>query len=296
MLKQVGNKFYLNDKEIIRVTELLQKHGLGADYSFVDEEVLKRAADFGNREHANFENYFKGELPFENLPNLTKTGIKELEENHISIVGSEYRLHNEITTGQIDIIGLVRNQYCLIDIKTTSTLMTNVVSWQLSIYSYLVRKVLNIPIKRLFVLWLNKYSGVYELKEVSIIQDSAIERLFASELNGLNYSEIIDGEIVALANQVKVQSIIEAVAGAKEYLKELEIELDLMTSGIQTEMEKYGVGSFEIGKHRVTYVRPTNTLKIDYKKFIADNELEIPEEYQKVNKRKGYLKITEVKE
>ena len=48
---------YLNDKgeELIGVTSLMKKHGLGADYSGIPQDVLERAAERGSRVHRLLE-------------------------------------------------------------------------------------------------------------------------------------------------------------------------------------------------------------------------------------------------
>ena len=53
---------YLNDKgdELIGVTSLMKKHGLGADYSGIPQDVLERAAERGSRVHRLLEDYDNG--------------------------------------------------------------------------------------------------------------------------------------------------------------------------------------------------------------------------------------------
>lgn len=53
---------YLNDKgeELIGVTSLMKKHGLGADYSGIPQDVLERAAERGSRVHKLLEDYDNG--------------------------------------------------------------------------------------------------------------------------------------------------------------------------------------------------------------------------------------------
>ena len=57
---------YLLDGEtlLMGVTELMKKHGLGADYSGIPEATLRKAAEEGTAIHQEIEAYDNGESVF----------------------------------------------------------------------------------------------------------------------------------------------------------------------------------------------------------------------------------------
>ena len=52
--------YLLGDKELIGVTALMEKHGLGADYSGISQDVLEKAAAEGTAIHKEIEDYDNG--------------------------------------------------------------------------------------------------------------------------------------------------------------------------------------------------------------------------------------------
>ena len=125
---------YLNDKgeELIGVTSLMKKHGLGADYSGIPQDVLERAAERGSRAHRLLEDYDNGKA-VEDCPILQS--YKSLE---LQVAASEYLISDNRTVASS--IDKVLEDGSLVDVKTTSELHIGALEWQLSIYAYLFER------------------------------------------------------------------------------------------------------------------------------------------------------------
>ena len=84
---------YLNDKgeELIGVTSLMKKHGLGADYSGIPQDVLERAAERGSRVHRLLEDYDNGKA-VEDCPIL-----QSYKSLGLQVAASEYLISDNRT-------------------------------------------------------------------------------------------------------------------------------------------------------------------------------------------------------
>lgn len=129
-----GHKYFLNGKkELTGVTALMKKHGLSADYSGIDEEVLKHAAKMGSMAHKTIEDYCDG------LPVVNCNLLESFKKLNLNIIGTEYLVSDEkVTASSIDLVNQIdETKVELIDMKRTSTTHTYPLSWQLGIYKYL---------------------------------------------------------------------------------------------------------------------------------------------------------------
>jgi hypothetical protein len=87
----------------ISVTQLLKKHGLSPNYSYIPTDILLRAADKGTLVHKEVEDYIKtNEIGFTEeigafISLCKKTGIKPLR--------SEFSVGNLLVAGTADLSG-----------------------------------------------------------------------------------------------------------------------------------------------------------------------------------------------
>jgi len=130
---ELTHSYWCEGKELIGVTSLMKKHGLSPDYSNIDKETLKKAADLGTQAHQMIENYCEG------LPTPETRLIKTFRDLGLNICHTEYLVSdNKIVASSIDLVNqLGKNEYELIDMKRTSTIHTEALEWQLGIYKYL---------------------------------------------------------------------------------------------------------------------------------------------------------------
>ena len=133
LLKDSGEQI-----DLISATTLLKKHGLSPDYTKVKGEVLKLKADRGTVIHEELEKYinhkeigFTGELD---------AFIETCFANDILPSKSEFMVWNDEIAGTVDVAGLIGDKTFIGDFKTTANLHIEAVSWQLSLYAYLMKE------------------------------------------------------------------------------------------------------------------------------------------------------------
>ena len=108
------------------------------------------------------------------------------------------------------------------------------------------------------------------------------------EVNNMAENELVLFEQKSLAVMQELRKIKEE----KERLEKIDADL---RSQLQVVMDEYGVTSFKNDYVTISNVAPTESVTVDLKK-LKENEPEcyegLIEDYPKVTKRKGYVKIT----
>lgn len=176
------HKYLLDGKELISVTTLMKKHGLSPDYSNVDPKVLRNKAMRGTLIHKELEDWLlSGESGFTKELYAFVELSKELE---IENATPEQKVHNDIVAGTVDLQADYKGGTLLADFKTTASVHTEAVRWQMSIYQELIGKKFN----TLAVVHLNGHNA--EFIPIQPIKEELVKKLFEAERNG----EIFKGE------------------------------------------------------------------------------------------------------
>lgn len=273
-----------NGNELISVTTLLKVAGISPNYDFVNEDVLKAAADRGTLIHKEIEDYVKtGEIGF---TRELHEFIRYIQENHLTVLASEKQVHNDEVAGTIDLIlKTEKDAIIYADLKTTSTIHTDSVSWQLSIYKNLDlnNKYPNYQdyLDATLQVWHFDKNGNLEVKEVLEVANEHLERLYQCYAMGKKFELIADeSELAELYEAEKIIAYFEQQkAKAEESAK-------VVREKIIAAMKKQGITKFENDKIAITYIAPVKRETFDSKTFQSDN----PEVYKK------YIKTSTTKE
>ena len=126
---------YTKDGVVIpSVTQILKVVLFPSTYAHVKEEVLAKAAEFGNNVHKALETDFADPLTDEELNSYNEA--KKIIEKYFTPILRETKFISQLGfAGTFDLYAdMGAGRFALIDYKTTSTLMEEQVSWQLSMY------------------------------------------------------------------------------------------------------------------------------------------------------------------
>ena len=284
----ITHSYLTNDGEFLMgVTSLMRKHGLSPDYSSIPEEVLQRAAERGSKVHKDIELYCKGQAVEQTAE------IKAFKKLNIPAIANEYLISdNEMIASSIDIVAdSSQDGYVdLIDIKTTSTLHNEPLSWQLSIYAYFFEQQ-NPTLK------VNKLYGLHirgskaKMVEISRKPDSEIERLMQAERDGVIFSPSkieISRSVESALTELKDASAF--VASLKAQLKAAEDVEKTLKLYLLEQMEKDALKSLENDQVKIIYVAPSERESIDKDK-LREKYPSIYEEYRKVSPVAANLRI-----
>ena len=107
-------------------------------YADVPADVLKKAADYGNRMHEWVEHYAmtgKRKRQTELMKLSTVQVEKILQEEDVKVLSCEQIVSEGSYCGMYDMYGTVNGKTALIDIKTTEKMDTEYLEWQLGMYA-----------------------------------------------------------------------------------------------------------------------------------------------------------------
>lgn len=282
------HEYTLDGKKLISVTQLMQKHGLAPSYAGVSTEVLTAKAERGSLIHKEIEDFNKsGAIGF--TPEMANFK-KYIEKNKVKVCESELRLNNDIVAGTCDLIlNYGDGYYTIADIKTTSKLHDESVSWQLSIYAYLTK---NPAIKKGQAFHFIGESGCLKVVDIPLKPIEEVEKLMECERNGVIYKYEANEVVVIDDNQIteiaELEELIKMLDGQVKAAKQKQDELK---GALLQEMESRGLKSFEKGNLKITYVAPSTRATLD-SKAIKEKYPAIYEAHLKETEIKASLKIT----
>lgn len=287
--EDITHTYLLNDEVFLMgVTSLMKKHDLAPNYADVPEEVLRKAAERGSKVHKDIEDYCNGKLGVVITPELRafiKCGIKW--------VANEYLVSdNKLVASSIDIVADAGNgKVNLIDIKTTSVLHTEPLSWQLSIYAYLF-KLQNPDIEIEGLYGLHIKNGKAQMVPVERKDESQIIELLKCEEEDLPFFPEVQ-ELPQETQQMltRLKDATDKITLIKASLKEVEELKKTIEQGIIAEMERKALKTLENGPVKVTYVAPYTKEGVDTKK-LQEVMPEIYERYKKVTNVSAGIKVT----
>lgn len=275
------HEYFIGDKKLISVTQLMRKHGLAPDYASVDPEVLKAAAERGSLIHKEIEEYNK--LWQIGFTDELSAYVDYIEANNVQVEGSEFILHNDIVAGTADLLLKQDDKLIIADIKTTYVLHKDAISWQLSIYAYLLNK--GVEKGQAFHL----RDGNLNVVEIPLKPLEEVEKLLQCEREGIIYKQDVTAiNNAKLEELAEVEKVIKAIEIQK---KEAEAKAQDLRAALIEAMKANGVITFENDDIRITYVAPTTRESVDSAKLKKDLP-EIAAQYMKTSTVKESLRIT----
>lgn len=165
---------YLYNGEIIPSVTQILSFIFPDKYKGVPEFILKNKANYGSKIHEAIEK-FENEGIIEKLDYIQEASFKQYlrlkKEYKIEVIDQEKIIHyKDIYAGRYDMSANVNGEYNLIDIKTTSELDIEYLSWQLSLYDFPSKK----RHEKLYALWLPK-KNLGKLVEIPRKSDEEIK-------------------------------------------------------------------------------------------------------------------------
>ena len=253
--KETG-EFY---KDLLSTTQLMSKHGLSVDYSDVPPEILETARLFGDIQHAYLEQYFKGVRTIDEVDVVAREGIELFEKKGFIPFGSEFKVNNFDYAGTIDMLAMKDDELALIDYKFTYNFNHSSIRWQLNIYRRLLRECLHYEVKKLYSLWYNKQNKKFEMREISLMEDSLIEELFLADRKGEIFTDKQTDYMAIIEKDLKLDQEFIKYFVSKNYFETIEIQFEIFKKTVEEEMEQLGITSYETDKFKITRVLPTET-------------------------------------
>lgn len=297
---ETNHTYTFNGKVLISTTQLMRKHNLSPNYDMVNPEVLQAKAKKGTLIHKEIENFIK-----ENQLGFTDELYefqKYVKAHNLTSIKSETMVCNDIVAGTIDLMFIENERPIIADIKTTSVVHKEAVSWQLSIYRYLYLSYVDgniVPVEESEyndvvgqVFHFNK-EGILNVEEIPLKPYSDIERLFNCERLGMQFTLEIDEAENSLQNVVHLEKIINELNEKVEFAKKQQEEFK---KTLMEAMENRKLSTYEKDGIKITLVKGKTK-----KEEILEDEMnkEIVEAYKNAKVKydeeaKSHTKVTQV--
>lgn len=272
--------------ELSGVTALLGRQLFQDKYEGISKGIMEKAAERGNLIHRQIEMFetFGGE----NLAPEVDAYKKMKAKGEYETVATEWLVSDrEHVASSIDVIFEKDGEIILCDIKSTSRLDMEYLSWQLSIYKYLL--LLDNPkakIGGLVACWLPKAQyGSPKMVEVAEKPMEWVKALIECDARGEKW-ENPEKPVVAEQSLVVPSELTEAIA----QVLIMESVAKACKEKLRALMEEHGVTKWENDDFIASLSPDTEATSFDSKAFKADH----PEEYEKYLKtstRKGAFKV-----
>lgn len=288
--RESDHTYWLGDKQLISVTQLIKKHGLSTDYSCINKKVLNKKSDRGSLIHKEIEEYIiTGIMGF---TTELEDYIRISNELEITPINAEQIVNNDIIAGTVDLQAtrLKQELPCngfikiLVDFKTGTTINKEACRWQLSLYERLIGE----QFDELYIFHLGEKSKAIK-----------VDRIPADELDKLIECER-NGEIYAKREMVLAQDLLVEIKKVEQYIKDIDTQKkeaeatsEALKATLMEAMASQGIKSYETldKSMQITYIEPTTRESIDstrLKKELPD----IAKKYLKVSNVKASVRIT----
>lgn len=272
--------------ELKGITGILHEHLFPDMYYSISEEVLAKAAARGTVIHENCRAY---DLLGVEASDEAVHYAKMMSEGNFQAFAHEYTVSDEkYVASNIDVVAEKDGDIVLMDIKTTSRLNDEYLSWQLSIYKYLFElQNPELKVKELYGIWLpQERYGKPKIIKVAEVPTAEVKKLLECDAKGEKYSPIVGTKITT--DIVAMQQTITSVF---RELKETEKKKKSIMDALYTIMEANDIKKWECDDFSVSRVLPTSKTSFDSAKFRKDHA-DLYEQYQKTSKVAGTVRIT----
>ena len=284
---EILHKYTVDGKEVISVTQLLQKHKITPSYDAVDKELLRMASERGTLIHEEVEKWIEsGDSGFTEEAERICRYLSRRTDDIFNMM-TEQMVANDIVAGRFDVIFSHDKKLVLADIKTGNTKHLFGWSWQLSLYKYLYEKMYDKKVEYLEILWAHDQD--LTVIPCEYVGDDKIENLLNAEREGRLISDVDLG--VSEEELEELEELMEDIKSKEEELKLLKEKVDKVKEVLYDTMGKEGVKTVDRGKLKITYVAPSSRTSVDSKK-LEKEEPEIYKKYVNTTTVEGSIKIT----
>lgn len=282
--------YIYGDKILQGITGMISRQLFPDKYTNVSEFVLKRAAERGSLVHSQCQ--FADVTGFEPESIEAKNYIDIRRNAGYYPVANEYTVSDlEHFASNIDCVwgkDGVDDSVAIVDIKTTSKLDEEYLSWQLSVYADLFEQQNpHIKVSDLYGVWLR--GDVGKLVPVKRKTTAEVTRLLECEITGKKYND--GAELVSAKSMIVAQRVVDMIIESKElaaYYKEQE---KAMTTTLHKAMTEHGVKSWDADLIKATIVPASTSTTFDTTRFKADHP-ELYSQYLKETTKGESLRIT----
>lgn len=259
--------YTLDGASLHGITGMIEKQLFPDKYKGIPEAVMSKAAERGTMVHETCE--LVDDIGIQSDMPEANNYKRMVSEYGLQYEASEYLVSDEhYFASCIDKVYRVDDiTFILADIKTTSKLDTEYVSWQLSIYATLFEaQNKGTKVSRLYAIWLRGEES--KMVEVNRIPDEEVLKLLSAEIDGVQYTN----PYAALTTLPKEYLAMEsAIVEIQEQYKYWEGKKKELTERVMREMVKAGQQKWVGNRISFTMRTPSVRKSFDKERFKAEH-------------------------
>ena len=270
----------------ISVTTLIKQFGLSPDYSGIPKEILEKAAARGNATHKDLENFIKQGTTTNNPDLINFSKYVAIRNINLTTAKSEQIVYDDqyLIAGTVDFQYFDGDDDIIADFKTTSSIHWDAVSWQLSLYAYMICQgdILQYYMKHLKVF--HMYNGKFTVRDVPTIDYDEVVKLLTAHITNTSYVYVPNvSAIISDSESVVLSTLLDEIAQCEALLNDLNRKKDEMKKKLQTNMEAQNKHHFSIKDIEVVYSEPASRKSLDtdkVKQLCASHNVDINDMYK----------------
>lgn len=296
------HSYLLGMTELTGVTTILKEVIFRDKYSGIDEDVLRNAANRGTAIHIGIQGWMTENVDVRLPEDLTQYHMDVIDALNAwrsnselvsrRAIAVEYLVSDCKTVAtQVDVVEPDGEGVSLGDIKTTSTLDEEYLSWQLSIERWLTqRQNPGLKVTRLLAYWYNRQRKEWTVRQIPDKGDIEVERLLAAWIAGDFWGMPMPKDASVPA---PVMSIAEWYADMEGQIKQLTAKRDEFRDRLLAAMQEHGITQIKTDGFTCSLVGASERRSVDTKRMQSEHpELaELFRQYEKVAQIKESIKI-----
>lgn len=257
------------------ITSILHRRLFPDKYSGVDADTLHRAAERGSNIHQRIE--LHDSLGISDTAAAASDPLivfynAERSRMGVTTIANEYLVTDGVHVASA--IDIVFSDFSLCDIKSTSRLDMEYLSWQLSVYAWLFE--LQNPGLRVPALWAlwwpDPRYGKPRMVSVPRISADECRRLIEADAADLPFVPSVAVTATAANTLAPYRDAIDAVCHFEQQIKSLQAQRDALKTGLLEAMKAAGVSSWSAPDGSLTLTRRESFTRrtVDSKRLEAD--------------------------
>lgn len=272
------------------ITGMIKQFICPNQYDNVAPEILENARLRGNKLHSLLEVYASGVFP--DISEEDKEIIDSFYAMVVALgdytcIASEYVVSNNVNNASpIDILALDKDgKLTIIDLKTTSALNVDLVTWQLNFYRYFLFLQTGLEAERLLTLHVTGSRAKFV--EIPFIEFKHLDYMLNCAYKFESFNNPLKADKKAID---RLEEVYRRKKDLEAQIKALEAEEEEAKALVIAEMKKNAVKTHESLTIRVTYKSAGTSTRFDAKALEAENE-EVYKKYLKTSTTKEGLTI-----
>lgn len=270
-----------NNTPYTSVTTILKNYNISPNYSNVSASIMATASTRGKQVHKELEEYIKHNTVGQSQDFINFTKWVTINNIPLNPAYSECIVYNDpyLVAGTIDFMYDEDGHKVIIDFKTTSSIHWDSVTWQLSIYNYLISNgdVIEYYFNKLKVI--HMYNNKFSVKELPLIPYDEVEKLLEANLTNSAYVYNPNtSTILSDSEAIVLHQLLYELGQCDTLIKDLQekkkaFEKKILENMVNQNVHSANVAGIQLTRSDISVRKTLDTAKV--KEYFKSNNINI---------------------